>query len=86
MLFTIGTQQSKEIYQGLSYLVPGTIRFILGLPSEQRKYQQTETVTYKIREINTTVSSDNENAMCFLLPSFPTLTKSSICFPQSSKE
>lgn len=53
-----------------------------GLSSEQRKYQQSETVTHKIREINTTVSCDNENAMYFPLPSFC----APICFPQSTKE
>lgn len=82
MLFTVGTQQRKEIYQGLLCLASGMIRFILGLSSEQKKYQQSETVTHKIREINTTISCDNENAMYFLLPSFPT----PICFPQSIKE
>lgn len=68
--------------------------FILGVRHDQisfgsaqkRKYQQTETVTHKIREINTSISSDNENAMCFLFPSFPTWTKKSICFPQSIKD
>lgn len=58
------------------------IRFILGLSSEQRKYQQSETVTHKIREINTTISRDNENAMYFTLSSVPI----PICFPQNIKE
>ena len=44
MLLMIDTQKSKEVYQSLWYLVPDMIRFILGLASEQRKYQQAETV------------------------------------------
>lgn len=75
MLFTVGTQQSKEVYQGLLCLVSGMVNFILS--SEQRKYHQSETITCKIREINTTISCNNENAMYFPLPSFP----APVCLP-----
>lgn len=37
-LFSTDTWQSPGIYQELSYLVSGMIRFILGLLPEQRQY------------------------------------------------